>query len=325
MATLSLDKAISSVSAVQNLQNGHPVFLLVADDASHLVIKQESTTDTQNLKHNLTTMAMASPKARSVILTQPEVNVLKVYIAHKGYMINTHNGPPFTGDENTLNTYLSQVGTWFKMKEAVGYTDLGRVASQLLNGDKSGVRKLANALNDSNGLEALGKIVAADLFNNNNDRFALNMAGPIYVRQGNADVRFNMQVLVNIGNVMAATSGSKLRLIGLDSWDPSAEGINDMNADPTPDWTGRLLAPDKEVERLNFATAICGDLEMLLGTRNRRFDFLQQTRLNKDADKRIAKGMNKMRAILVAAMVRTLKRGRAPAGITSRLAIVRGH
>jgi hypothetical protein len=323
MAILALDKPIASVTGVKNLKDGHPVFLIVGADDSHLVVKQESTTDTANLRRNFLVMGMASPKARAVILTPGEVDELRAPV-RKRIAFKRKGGPDLTADESTLQKYLGQGGTWFKMLEAEGYTDLERVARQFLEGDKTGVRARATALNNSGGLESLGKIVAADLFNNNNDRFMPKTPGKIYVKANGGETEFSVKSLANIGNVMAALSGSKLKVIGLDSWDPYQELVSNLNVAPGGDWLGGLLAPHKESARLDFAVDIRDDLNLLLGTRNRSFDFLQQTRLNPDAAQRIAKGMNTMRKLLIDRMVRSLKQPNPPAGLAARLTVVRG-
>jgi hypothetical protein len=324
MAILSLNKPISSITGVQNLQTRHPVFLIVAGDDSHLVVKQEKTTDTENLRRNFLAMSMASPKARAVILTVNEVDELKLLIRRRT-AFRRKGGPALSADETLLSQFLGLGGTWFKMNEAEGYTDLGRVAKQFLEGDKSGVRAMAKALNNSGGLEALGKIVAADLFNSNGDRFVPKFAHKVRITTTGGDVDFAVKAVFNIGNVMAALSGSKLKVIGLDSWDPHAGGAERMDLAPDPEWLGNWLAPAEESNRLAFAIDISDDLNLLLGARKRSFEFLQQTRLNSDAPQRIAKGMNTMRKLLIDKMAASLKRPNPPAGLAARLTIVRGR
>jgi len=326
VSMLSLEQPIETIGAVKALHAGHPVFLLAADDGSHLVVKQESTTDAANMRRNFLTMNMASPQARSVILTPPEVEALKRYVKFCRFVAKHDPTSPVPADVSELAKYLNAGGTWFKMKEAKGLIDLKAAARQMLEGDKTGVRAMAKALNESGGLEALGKIVAADMFNNNTDRFAPNNAGKVFVKTDTDEVKFDVKCLVNVGNVMAAMSGGKLKAIGLDSWDPTADGnYADMTKNVGYGWLGDILAPDKKADRLKFAQDIADDLNLLLGPRNRKFSFLQQTRLNPDAPKRIAGGMDKMIKKLIDKMEASLKRPNPPAGLQSRLVKLRGH
>jgi hypothetical protein len=287
VAQLSLDKPIWGIESFENLHAGHPVFLIAGYDGSHLVIKKESTLDQQNVRRNQLAMQLASPQARSVILSLNEVTALHTAVADaRSWAIILQR--PLSPDVGVLDQYLANPGTWFKMKEAKGLMNLGGAVQRLQTGDKSGVRAMAKALNGSGGLEALGKIVGADMFNNNGDRFTWKGGGFVEVGTERIDVK----ALVNVGNVMGAMSGSKLTMIGLDSWDPLGVDQADMNQQISPDlWLGVILAEPKASARLEFAKLIADDLNLLLGPRDRRFEFLQQTRLNPDAPKRIVKGM----------------------------------
>jgi hypothetical protein len=324
MPQLSLNQPIDDVESVKNLQVGHPVFLLVAEDGSHLVVKQESTTDAENLRRVQLAMQLASPQARSVILTADEVQVLKSFVDLRRMMARHGDAGPVGNDVNALATYLRMGGTWFKMNEAKGLINLGAVARQVLEGDKSGARAMAKALNASGGLEALGKIVGADLFNANGDRFTPAGGGKSIVQTSMGQHTFNVKTVANSGNVMAALNDGKLKVIGLDSWDPYSEQITDMSGNAGGDWIGGLLAPDMKAERLKYAQDICDDLNLMLGPRNRRFSFLQQTRLNPDAPQRIVKGMESITKKLIAKMEASIKRPQAPAGLASRLKKLRG-
>lgn len=329
MPILSLDHPIDeSFSTVKALDPGHPVYLLVAEDDSHIVIKKEGTQDADNLRRNQLAMQLASPQARSVILSGAELLALKRYIDFQK-MHARFGGSELTADVKGLKKDLASTGTWFKMREAKGLTNLKAVARMALEGDKSGARALAKSLNRSGGLEALGRIVGADLFNQNGDRFLPGYATPTIIEYGTGTEQvFKCKALVNVGNVMAALSDGKLKVIGLDSWDPAGEHLDEAKLTKgvsALSWNGALLAPDKKAKRLQFAEDICHDLELLMGPRNRRFSFLQQTRLDSDAPQRIVSGMESIRKRLIDKMVASMKRPNPPAGLASRLAILRGH
>lgn len=327
MPTLSLDHPIDETFVtVKAFDPGHPVYLLVAEDDSHIVIKKESTQDADNLRRNQLAMQLASPQARSVILGPAELLALKRYIDFQK-MHARWGGSTLSADVKGLNKDLAASGTWFKMREAKGFTNLKTVARLALQGDKSGARELAKALNRSGGLEALGRIVGADLFNQNGDRFLPDYATPTIIDTGNTEHVFKCKALVNVGNVMAALCDGRLAVIGLDSWDPAGEHLDEAKltkAVSRTSWNGALLAPDKKSQRLKFAEDICHDLELLMGPRNRRFGFLQQTRLDSNAPSRVVAGMESIRKRLIDRLVASMKRPNAPAGLSSRLAILRG-
>jgi hypothetical protein len=319
VAQLSLDKPIWGINGIKNLHSGHPVFLIVGFDGSHLVVKKETTLDKENLRRNQLSMQLASPQARSVILSNDEVwelNKAVSYAKSTAIIFSTPTSP----DTLALAQYLGSPGTWFKMKEAKNILNLDAAVKQLQDGDKTGVRALAKALNGSGGLEALGKIVGADMFNNNTDRFTWKGGGRVFVGTEPIDVKS----LINVGNVMAAMLHGKLTLIGLDSWDPMGQGEADMNRPvDTGEWLGMILAPSNWEGRLDFAQRITDDLNLLLGERHRRFKFLQQTRLNPDAPQRIVKGIESITKKLIERLVASEKRPGAPPGISSRLSVLR--
>jgi len=248
MPNLSLDQPIDdSIATVKALQSGHPVYLPVADDDSHLVIKKESTRDAENLRRNQLTMQIASPQSRSVILGQAELQALKSFIDYERMYARWGGGGSVSPDVRGLASDLAGAGTWFKMREAKGLVNLAGVARQALQGDKTGARALAKALNQSGGLEALGRIVRADLFNHNGDRFVPNYGVQTFIRTDTGEHSFPCEALVNVGNVMAAINNGKLAAIVLDSWDPSVMSADesDMNKAATKtSWTGAMLAPE---------------------------------------------------------------------------------
>jgi hypothetical protein len=326
MPKLSLDVPIESLESIKALQSGHPVYLLVAEDQSHLVIKMEKTRDAENLRRNQLAMQIASPASRSVILSANELDTLKNFVRFWKMQVKHGVSDALPDDVKALAKDLAAGGTWFKMREARGLTNLASIARQTLEGDKSGARALAKALNASGGLEALGRIVGADLFNQNGDRFVFGYATKTAITTENGEVLFDCQALINVGNVMAAISDGKLRTIGLDSWDPGSEGSSetDMNKAVTAaNWFGALLAPSRKSDRVTYGEAIASDLNQLLGPRNRRFSFLQQTRLDSDAGKRIADGMESIRKRLIERLEASLKRPNPAQGLQSRLDILK--
>ncbi len=170
MPLLSVDAIIDSdnIKTITSISPGRPVFLVVGSDNSHLVLKQEITTqahDPVNLKFANKAMKAVSPAANSKVLTSMEVAALRstVQLETDVAQMTFRPVPP---DILYLGQVLLQGGAWFKMDKADGIIDLQRAVTKAIqNQDKSGVRQIAAALSAPNGLESLGRILAADFFN----------------------------------------------------------------------------------------------------------------------------------------------------------------
>lgn len=124
---------------------------------------------------------------------------------------------------------------------------------------------ITKALEGEGGYETLGRIFAADLFNDNKDRFdndQVNWAGG------------NGSVIKNTGNVMFAVAGignQKLCPVGMDNYDAQSEfrRLNISNANMQGQvgrWTGHLLLDENRNELDDFINRIIKSLYKLLRT-----------------------------------------------------------
>ena len=145
------------------------------------------------------------------------------------------------------------------------------------------------ALKRSGGLEKLGEIIAADLFNGNTDRF-----GPPYnLNPGRGPGGIPLAAIYNVGNVFVACDGKgRGKPIGLDNFDPAGESkdVNSANLDKKQ-WGGMLLRPSERANRETYAGLIITDLEALLGPRNRKIPLGTTKRLGNARKARLTKGM----------------------------------
>lgn len=322
MAHFGLSKPIDShyLMGVVNLSANRPVFLVTATDRSHVVIKQEvqvHANDVQNMKFALKAVKTVSPAAAGKTLTIAEVQVLQEYVDMHEYIADA-TMKPLSADLTYLKQLLTANGMWYKMEKADGIVNIEDAKNKAAAGDKTDVRAIAAAFSAPDGLEALGRIIAADLWSGNNDRFAPGGTG------GNG-----YQVCQNPGNVLLATQGS-LKPIGLDAYE--AMGVfRNYNAtiaqlEGADEWGGRLLAdtPGARQRLKAFCTLVIADLETLLGPRNRRgLGRLGRTsRLPSNAVTRLQHGVISGSLPIRAKMRQLAGRPNPPVGLIDRLTIV---
>jgi len=299
---LSLDNPIVSndIESARSLGGNHPVWGLTGFQQEQIVVKKEAMTfrmdktlhqnpgAKESLRTNLNIMHSVDPDAKIVVLSGAEVQAIGEFVEFQREFARVTNTPLSPAVQDMSNR-LGTGGKWVKMGFK-NLTTLERVNLDRVGGNKTGVRQFAAALNAPGGLEKLGEIIAADLFNDNQDRFSV---------QGGAG--FNGQVLramVNVGNVLLSSG----QVSGLDSWDPNSltRKTRDtfMTQDPNRRWGGYLLGPAGSVSlngnvltKNEFAQRVIADLEQVLGPRNRKFFLLRNLRLVVDAKRRLKQGM----------------------------------
>jgi hypothetical protein len=284
----------NDIFTVRRLAPGHPVYLLTGANLSKLVVKQEMTTGLaagrkEALRTNAELMHAVDTDANVVVLTGNEVLELTAFVNHDALVAAATN-TAVSADVQNLTAALGGGGKWVKMgvKRLRKLDDAGN--DRVNHGNKAGVRAFAAALNAPGGLEKFGEVLAVDLFNDNNDRFALTGAGAF---NGTA-----LHFLINLGNVLLSSG----QVSGLDSWDPNS-GIKDTRAqlaiqDPNGEWGGHLLSPAGQVTvngqlitRDAFAAGVIADLETVLGPRNRSLPGLRTQRLAANAKARLLAGL----------------------------------
>lgn len=82
-----------------------------------------------------------------------------------------------------------------------------------------------------------------------------------------------------------------MTVIGLDNFDPNSMINQNPNTFDAMGYPGVYLRADKLGDRTTLLTAVASDIETLLGPRNRKFSFLQQTRLPANAVQLMEQGM----------------------------------
>jgi len=341
MPLLAVNQPISSwadVKSVTPLAAQRPVYLLVGVDDSHIVIKNEVTTsahDPTNLKFANRAMRTVSPAFISKVCTPFEVDELKEIVAWE-VMLSDMRLKPLPAEIDHLNRSLQSGGVWFKMEKAEGILGLDSAISKAINQqDKTGIRQIAAAFSQKGGLEALGKIIAADLFNGNTDRFNPFNNDPMTGRTAaagdlNPRTGQKLAVLLNVGNVLISVQNNKLRPIGLDAYEASGEfRMLDQpvaHLEHNGDWPGRHLAnnPGEAQWRAQFAGLVVADLEAALGPRNRKVAWGRTQRLPKNAVSRVINGMDEgIRELRTSFAQYVNKPGKArPAGLMERLTIL---
>lgn len=322
MAHFGLNRPLDSahLTGVVNLSANRPVFLLTATDNSHVVIKQEvqvHANDAQNMKFALKVVKTVSPNAAGKALTPAEVQVLQDFVDMNDYIAEV-TMRQLAPDLAYLKQLLAANGMWYKMEKAEGIMNIEDAKNKAAAGNKTDVRAIAAAFSAPDGLEALGRIIAADLWNGNNDRFTPGGTG------GNG-----YHVCQNPGNVLLATQGT-LKPIGLDAYE--AMGVfRNYNAtidqlEGADEWGGRLLAenPAARARLKEFCRLVIADIEAILGPRNRRgLGRLGRTsRLPADAVTRLQHGIIAGALPIKAKMRQLAGRANPPAGLISRLTVV---
>lgn len=299
---LSLNSPIvaSDIYIVKALAPGHPVFQIEGFGDDHgkvdaLVIKQEGAQAATNVKSATSLMNIVDRNARTIVLNPMEVQQLKLWAGGSEL-------PDLTAlrAAKELETQLGYQGAWVKM-EVKKLTMLDEAVNKRLdanNPDKADVRLIAKGLRKSGGLEKLGEIIAADLFNGNSDRFGTPIKSErMGIASGPGGI--NLVTINNVGNVFFECSGrGSGKPIGLDSYDPRNEWKvlnNSALTGMTPTdfrWGGIVLQRNKKAEREEYAREIVVDMEALLGPRNRKIPRGTTNRLGTRRKARLVHGMD---------------------------------
>lgn len=295
---LSIKKPLKAddIYGASELAPGHPVYKLegwgdgVSNKIDAIVIKVESG-NSRNVQLATMTMNMVDRNSTQLVLTPQEVAELKTWAT-------TADCPDLATfrTAQAITMALAQPGSWLKMnlKQLVTLDDA--VNNRVNNNDKADVRVIARALKGSGGLEKLGEIIAADLFNGSNDRFAF----PPQAAQDGKYPGIPLKVIQNVGNVFVACNGNGSgKPIGLDNFDPfgqqrHVDGAQAQHMDLSINsWGGNLLTKSFPTQREAFVKGVIEDLEALLGggSRNRKTPFGSQARLGTGRKRRLIKGI----------------------------------
>ena len=310
MASKYLKQSFAGVFGVKGLAPTRPVYLLQMEDDTGIVIKKEQgVASAANLKHNLSIMKTVNRQSEGKLLDAGEIQAVQDYLSlSKAYQQSLHIPEEADTVELRLDFQGAATAGWFKMEEAPGLITVASALKQLQNNDKQGVRLIAKTLNEQGGFETLGRIVAADIYNGNGDRFSLNDGPGVKAGYYDEVTQTKYRVIFNLGNVLVSVRKKDRLVLGLDSYDPNNKNsdINqtiealDAKADFDFDkWQGGLLSSGQTERRKAFCADIFEDLNDILGPRNRRFYFLKQKRLDPKRAARISKGMDEGRRLII--------------------------
>jgi hypothetical protein len=286
------------IYGAKELAPGHPVFQLEgwgdgnSSKIDTIVIKNESG-NTRNVQLATKMMSIVDSRSTQNVLTVQEVQQLRTWA-------NSADCPNVETFRTTqaVAKALGEGGSWLKMELRQLMTLDSAVNNRVNQGDKADVRVIARALKKHGGLEKLGEIISADLFNGSQDRFAYP---PMTQAQDGKYANIPLKVVQNVGNVFVACNGNGSGTpIGLDNFDPYGEqrhvdGAQAQNMDLSiHTWGGNLLLKTNGTQRNEFVKATIEDLEALLGggQRNRKTRFGSQARLGTGRKRRLLKGID---------------------------------
>lgn len=271
------------------------VYLLSSSDGSEIVIKTDAVFDAQ-IKSAGTIAKAIDPAIKMKILTANELNELRDYVRFfEEYRAMVDELGARVGWVDTQRDAVDKLGQslgfgfpFAKMSKQTIH-NIEDAATARGTGDKSIVGDFVTSLRADGGLEKLGQVVAADLFNGNTDRFMPDSNE----RKTVGPYTFDFKTLVNAGNVMIVADGAGgFTASLLDYVDPQSQ-FKDMNISLAiaenggNQWPGRVLV-DK-TRRKKYAKDIISDLEKLLNPKKHRLSL--STKLGSNASTRLEAGM----------------------------------
>lgn len=287
------------IADVQELRRG-TVYKLTGQGGEQLIIKAEAPQVTQQtLSHSTRAMKVVDKRGGNTkALGSTEKNALKSWaeFMQRTYkdIVNNQIHKQMHQLADDLLYQIKGAPTWYKMPLA-DLTDAERLLLARMGGadgteavDKSGVRQFAEGLKADGGLEQLGKIIAADMYIGNLDRF--NPDGSTTNPQYGGK-NFSFKVLVNPGNlfVIGKNTEHRMSVSGHDFLDPNSQhrDYSKSLGDIDVAWPGDALC-DK-ARRQKFAKHIVHDLETILSPNRKSHSPFRK--LPGNAPKRVERGI----------------------------------
>lgn len=265
------------------LTQQQPVWLLKGDRNSSLVVKAESvgTTNAEVVRQAMKIMGIVSPQARMKIMLPSEVNEFRSYVKYLR-LVDDHEDQEWSYQLNFIQTNLdNSMRAWMKM-ETLRLTSFE-------DGNDAASKKIGKVLNAPDGLEDMGKIIAADLFNGNNDRFNFLDLNNTSAGVNWGVKRKQLHYLTNPGNFMIHESGNgEAKLLGMDPFDRSTR-IGGLDSPVGQNWGYGIFHPQRRgTEVPNIAERCAYDLKKVVG---KTTGMIVRARLDGNAARRIAAGM----------------------------------
>ncbi|MEZ0227761.1 MAG: hypothetical protein ACAI25_03995 [Planctomycetota bacterium] len=280
------------------------VFLLVGPADEKLVIKTDANISDAGVKSANTVVKAIDKNVKVKVLDAAEKKALVDWVTDweaEEAWFKKEMGKEYRADEKdaveSLKFSVNYKGPepWFKMA-ALELKDLDGALKKRLDGDKSEMKAFIKTLTAKGGLEKLGQVIAADMFNGNTDRFLPVWAfgvGQAGAGKTIGKKHFAFKTLVNLGNVFIASTKAGLEVSALDFVDPGSQfkditqPLAAAEATAKYPWTGKALS-DKKL-REAFAADIAADLELVVNPKKSKLSPF--TKLGKDAASRLSAGM----------------------------------
>ena len=333
--------AALNIARVEELKSG-AVYELHGTDRSRLAIKiepsrqdRDAAANRQLVQRTAMVMHAADTPVEIEIMADAEATGI-LQFARDGADPNQPggcgHGPCDCSKLRAVMEAAAPAWTWTKMSWCIDLVDLGQAFAQRTDPNepsRDAVRRFAAALNADGGFERVGRIIAADAFNANSDRFVFSDRGTV-VDIRNKPVR--LRRLLNIGNVMIArdVTGHD-RPIGLDPYDPwSNEGdwslsFDDLRGENNGvwEWSGLILQDTARPMREQMAADCAHDIDTLLGPHHHAFGRLRGkanvSRIDARAADRIVVGIEQGAVDIRAALKRVWGDEHLPVGLKDRL------
>ncbi len=291
-----IDFRLPRIEDIEEIAPGHPVYRISFNDgrSSDLVVKIEDAFKRRHVTDPIKVMNAIDPQSETRQLKLREVRDLRTtlrdqrFIRFNGFASDLDRAVSHRPDPRTKKPVI------IVMKAKANLINLDK-AGQRVGNDKSGVKAIRKILNKPGSLEKLGKILAADAFNGNQDRAQFypdptGLSPSNEWRQNGQNIP--LKALVNIGNFFFNVNGEASQVLGLDSVDPNSNYKDlDSFANGAREYTGMILRQDSGRHRMIFARNLVSDFEIVLGARNRKFPFSSQKHLPASAANSIVRGM----------------------------------
>lgn len=307
------------------------VYLLTGHGGEKLVVKVEANVfQKQTLTHHRAAMkAVDKIGGNTKSLKDSEKKALGDYVAFMERITSGFAedkicvfdaGPAAKDLKEALHDF--QGGVWYKMPCAdLTGADKLLEARMGVGGnapDKGVMIQLADGLNADGGLEQLGRIIAADMYIGNTDRFM--PTGGCKKDFGGKSLKF--KTLVNPGNlfVVGKNTQQRISVSGHDFIDPNSGFKNysmslaDVKEGYNTEWPGYYMCSASK--RKKFASDVVDDLETIL-TPNRKA-FSPFRKLDRNAAKRIERGMVDGMRLILKSLDSGYTKQALPVGVTQR-------
>jgi hypothetical protein len=278
----------ADIGSIQHLSPSQPVWAVHGIRGGTVVVKSDEVVygNIHSVTNSNALMGIVSPVAKAKPLEVKERAALSQWVE----MLSSGMQDLEPQEQQGLLFLKQCLGpmkrAWYKMEYLHQISTLAT--------EKAGQgKKVAAALNAPGGLEQLGKIVAVDMFNSNNDRFGFER-GVETVPQGRewGEAKQNLNYLANIGNIVIREVGEGYQIVGLDAFDPASR-LSGLQVPEirTWKWAYDIFDPNYPVPgMIDIVAKRCvQDLNDVIGMR--KSGFIHSYRLGKSAPARFAAGL----------------------------------